>query len=56
MEHLIEVEFEYQDAFTKEGQWSRQSCVVRDLEECINLYGLREPGVKYRIVSVKEVQ
>lgn len=54
-EKLVEIEFEYQDAYSSSGTWSRQSCVVRDVEECIKIYGLREPGVRYRIVSVKEV-
>ena len=51
---MVEVEFEYQDAFTN-GNWSRQSCVVSSVDSCIKLYGLTEPGVKYRIISVKEL-
>lgn len=53
---MVEIEFEYQDAYTSSGEWSKQSCVVSSVAECINLYGLTEPGVQYRIISVKEVK
>lgn len=25
---MVEIEFEYQDAYTSSGEWSKQSCVV----------------------------
>lgn len=45
--------FEYKDRYTN-GRWARQECVVRNLKECIDLYGL---GVdcEYRIISVETV-
>lgn len=50
---MVEVTFEYKDAYTS-GQWSRQMCVCKSVDECIKWYGL---GVdcEYRIISVKEV-
>ena len=50
---MKEIEFEYRDAYTN-GGWSKQSCIVSSVKECIEIYGL---GVdcEYRIVSVKEV-
>ena len=51
---MVEVEFEYKDKYTN-GNWSRQSCVVENVAECIKWYGL---GVdcEYRIVKVTEVK
>ena len=50
---MKEIEFEYRDAYT-DGGWSKQSCIVNSVKECIELYGL---GVdcEYKIVSIKEV-
>ena len=53
---MVEVEFEYRDEYTSSDKWSKQSCVVTSVEACIKLYGLTEPGVQYRIISVKEVK
>ena len=48
----VEVTFEYRDDWTG-GEWRRQSCVVRSVEQAKQIYGL---GVDcdYRIVSVVE--
>ena len=50
---MVKVDFEYADVLSN-GQWSKQSCVVSSVRECIKLYGL---GVdcKYRIINVEEV-
>lgn len=50
---MIQVDFEYKDQYTR-GEWSKQSCIVNSVSECIKLYGL---GVdcEYHIISVKEV-
>ena len=50
---MLEITFEYKDQYTS-GNWSRQSCVMRSIEECKKFYGL---GIdcEYRIISVKEV-
>ena len=52
-EKLLRIEFEYKDAYTH-GEWRRQTCTMRSVEECVRHYGL---GVdcEYRIVSVKEI-
>ena len=51
--HMKRIVFEYKDRYTN-GRWARQECVVRNLKECIDLYGL---GVdcEYRIISVETV-
>ena len=51
-EKLLRIEFEYKDAYTH-GEWRRQTCSMRSVEECVHHYGL---GVdcEYRILSVKE--
>lgn len=51
---MLHIEFEYQDRYTN-GNWSRQECVMRSVQECIKFYGL---GVDcdYRIVKVEEVK
>lgn len=46
--------FEYKDAYSY-GKWSTQTCCVGSIQECINLYGLNQPDVEYRIVEVKEI-
>lgn len=51
-EKLLRIEFEFKDAYTH-GEWRRQTCTMRSVEECVQRYGL---GVdcEYRILSVKE--
>lgn len=53
-EKLLKIEFEYKDAYTH-GEWNRQTCTMRSVEECVHYYGL---GVdcEYRILSVKEAE
>lgn len=48
------ITFEYKDEYSR-GNWNTQSCTCTSVEECIKFYGLDEPGVKYRIISVEEV-
>ena len=50
---MVRVKFEYRDAYTN-GGWNKQECVVRDVAECIKIYGL---GVdcEYRIIEVEEI-
>lgn len=54
MTNMVEVEFEYKDRYTN-GEWNKQSCVVRSVQECIRIYGL---GIDcdYRIIKVTEVK
>lgn len=52
---MLRIKFKYQDQYTKPGEWSEQECVVDSIKECIELYGLDQPGVRYKIISVKEV-
>ena len=50
---MVRVKFEYADALSN-WEWRKQECVVRDVAECIRIYGL---GVdcEYRILEVEEV-
>ena len=51
---MKQITFKYKDAYTH-GEWSTQTCCVCSVKECINLYGLDQPDVEYRIVEVKEI-
>ena len=50
---MKKITFEYKDEHSH-GNWSKQTCIVSSVKECIELYGL---GVdcEYRIIDVKEV-
>lgn len=50
---MVNIEFEYKDAYTF-GKYQKQSCTVRNLEECIKIYGLDRDDVEYHILSIKE--
>lgn len=52
---MVRIIFEYQDDYTKPGQWSTQTGVFETVAACIEFYGLDQPGVRYRIVKVEEV-
>lgn len=51
---MLHITFEYIDALSQ-GEWRRQECIVRSIEECKRIYGL---GIdcEYRIISVEEVE
>ena len=50
---MKKITFEYKDEYSR-GKWSKQTCIVSSVKECIEIYGL---GVdcEYRIIDVKEV-
>lgn len=48
------IKFKYRDEMSR-GNWREQECTVLSLMECINLYGLDEPGVDYEIISIEDV-
>ena len=50
---MLRITFEYRDQYTN-GGWSKQSCTMPSIAECIKFYGL---GVdcEYRILDVQEV-
>lgn len=50
MKHIV---FEYMDRYT-DGEWKRQECYMRSVDECIRVYGLGK-DCSYRIISVEEV-
>ena len=47
------ITFRYFDRYCRDGKWRTQTCVVRSLEECMEIDGL---GVdcEYEIVSIEE--
>lgn len=51
---MVEITFKYKDAWSK-GRWNTQSCVVSSLDECIRIYGLKEPDVEYEIISIRKL-
>lgn len=53
-EKKVRVTFEYKDAYTH-GNWSRQTCTVRSVDECIRIYGLGT-DCDFRILEVLEVE
>lgn len=53
MEKLLRITFEYKDEWTR-GEWRRQQCTVRSVEECVRIYGLDK--CEHRIVEVKEAE
>ena len=50
---MVYVKFEYRDEWTG-NHWSQQECIVNNIQECKDLYGLDE--IEYRILEVKEVK
>ena len=50
---MVKVKFQYRDAWTN-GEWREQECVVRNVAECMKIYGL---GIdcEYKILEVEEV-
>ena len=53
MERLLRITFEYKDEWTR-GEWRRQQCTVRSVEECVRIYGLDK--CEHRIIEVKEAE
>jgi len=51
---MVKVEFEYRDAYCRDGKFHKQECIVSSVEECIKIYGLDQPDVEYHILKVSE--
>ena len=51
---MVQVIFEFKDEYTH-GNWQRQSCIVENLKECIDNYGLGTE-CEYRIIDIKNVE
>ena len=50
---MLHIKFEYKDALSN-GEWRKQECYMRSVDECIKVYGLGA-DCEYRIISVEEV-
>ena len=50
---MVHITFEYRDEFTGD-HWQQQECIVRDIQECKDIYGLDE--CEYHILKVEEVK
>lgn len=46
--------FEYKDKYTH-GEWRKQECTVRSLEECKSIYGLDSGDCEYNILEIEEL-
>ena len=53
---MLHIKFNYKDKHTEPGQWSEQECIAESVKECIKFYGLDQPDVEYKIISVEEVK
>ena len=51
--NMVHIVFEYRDEWTGD-HWQQQECVVRNLQECKDIYGLDE--IEYRILGIEEVK
>lgn len=49
---MIRVKFRYKDEYSN-GEWREQECLVDNLQQCIEFYGLNE--CEYEILEIKEV-
>nr|DAO12401.1 MAG TPA: hypothetical protein [Caudoviricetes sp.] len=47
--------FEYKDKYTH-GEWRKQECTVRSLEECKSIYGLDSGDCEYNILEIEELR
>lgn len=45
--------FEYRDEYSH-GEWIKQECTVRSVEECKKIYDLDE--CEYRILEIEEIR
>lgn len=50
---MVHIIFEYKDEYTN-GEWKQQECIVRNLKECKEIYGL--DFCEYRIILIEEVK
>ena len=50
---MVHIKFEYRDEWTGD-HWSQQECIVRNIQECKDIYGLDE--IEYRILGIEEVK
>lgn len=50
---MVHIKFEYRDEWTGD-HWSQQECIVRNVQECKDIYGLDE--CEYRILEIEEVK
>ena len=48
---MVHIKFRFRDEYSN-GKWIEQECIVRSVEECIELYGLKY--CEYEIIEIKE--
>ena len=53
---MLHIKFNYKDQHTESGRWSEQECVAQSVKECIKFYGLDQPDVEYKLISIEEVK
>lgn len=53
---MYKIEFKYKDEMSH-GEWRHQECVCSSVEECIDIYGLKEdPSIfAWQIIKVESI-
>lgn len=52
---MVHIKFKYCDPWSTPS-WNTQECIVKDVKECIRIYGLDDHDVEYEIISVEEIK
>lgn len=51
---MLSISFKFRDDYTGD-RWLYRHCLMESVEECIEIYGLTDPGVEYEILEVRKV-
>ena len=49
---MLHIKFRYRDEYSYPN-WNEQECVVDNLQQCVEFYGLNE--CEYEIIEIKEM-
>lgn len=52
---MKKITFRFIDSYCKDGKPRTQWCIMKSVEECINMYGLEKDCSWYEIVSVEDM-
>lgn len=51
---MLSISFKFRDDYSGD-YWLYRHCLMKSLDECIDIYGLNDPDVEYEILDVREV-
>ena len=51
---MLNITFKFRDGYCTPDHWITRHCTVESIEECIKIYGLEEPDVEYKIITIEE--